>query len=37
AVSWITPPPDTLKCNIDVAIFSLEQNVSMGACLRNEF
>ncbi|KAK2448162.1 hypothetical protein QL285_007458 [Trifolium repens] len=35
-LSWLPPPSTYLKCNIDAAVFTLENKVSMGACLRNE-
>ena len=35
-LSWLPPPSTYLKCNIDAAVFTLENKVSMGACLRDE-
>ncbi|PNY14146.1 ribonuclease H, partial [Trifolium pratense] len=35
-VPWQTPPPSYLKCNIDAAVFSHDNKVSLGACLRDE-
>jgi hypothetical protein len=33
---WQPPPAGVVKCNIDAAIFNIEQKVGMGACLRDE-
>jgi ribonuclease HI len=35
-LSWQPPPSTNLKCNIDAAIFTHENKVSMGTCLRDE-
>jgi hypothetical protein len=33
---WKTPPTEYLKCNIDATLFTTSNQVSMGACIRDD-
>jgi hypothetical protein len=34
--TWKLPPTNYLKCNIDGALFTMSNQVSMRACIRDE-